>query len=87
MYEYNINYKISLSFLLNQFSKEFGFNFEEVKKAVSHNRLLFIQKLLKLYKINSLVHVLKYYNFYWDIFLNHITLFEDVGKILKDYKK
>ncbi len=103
LYEYDSAHQKALFFLLSQFSKEFSIDFEQVKttfliarkkthlelpnRAASHNRLLYIQKLLELYEINSLPYTLKYYNFYWDTFLNQITLFDDVYEILEQYKK
>lgn len=102
LYGYNDPHQKAILFLLNQFSKEFKVALEEVKttfqiarkkthlelpnRASSHNRLLYVQKLFELFEINSLPYALKYYNFYWDTFLDHMTLFDGVDEILKKHK-
>ncbi len=103
LYSYDSAHKEALSFLLNQFSREFHIDIEDVKKtfriarkkthielpnrAASHNRLLYVQKLFELYNISSLPYALKYYNFYWDTFLNQMTLFEGVDQALNNHRE
>jgi len=54
--------------------------------ASSHNRLLYIQRMLELLNINSMNLSLKLYNMYWDTFLDSIELYEDVIQFLEEHK-
>ena len=86
LYDYNIVHKKSLEQLLlltyNETSKPKStinnaylrarqeINSELSETASSHNRLLYIQRMLELLNINSMNLALKIYDAYWDTFLN-----------------
>ena len=53
--------------------------------AASHNRLLYIQKMLEFLKINPLSYSLFIYNAYWDTFLKNMKIFEGVNNLLEKY--
>ena len=54
--------------------------------AASHNRLLYFQKMCEILMLNPLQHSLKLYDIYWDTFLENITPFDGVYKMLEKYK-
>jgi len=54
--------------------------------AASHNRLLYIQKMLELLKINPLSYSILIYNAYWDTFLNNIEIYEGVNDLFEKYR-
>lgn len=58
-----------------------------INTAASHNRLLYFQKMLELNGLSSLGHGLKYYNLYWDTFLQKMELFEAARIFLESIKK
>ena len=54
--------------------------------ASSHNRLLYIQKMLEILEVNSLQFSLEIYELYWNKFLENIEVFDGVYEFLKKYK-
>lgn len=54
--------------------------------ASSHNRLLYIQKMLEHLNINPLEYSLDIYNIYWDTFLENMNVFNGVYELLEMYK-
>ena len=61
-------------------------HFELIATASSHNRLLYIQKMLELLDINPLPNSLEIYNIYWNTFIKDIKVFDGVYMFLKKYK-
>ena len=46
--------------------------------AASHNRLLYIQKMLEILNYNPLISALEIYDIYWNTFLEKMELFDGV---------
>lgn len=102
-YNYASTHKIAvnnlISFLVNktQFTNEevlLAYNLgrkkthiDLVNTGASHNRLLYVQKTLEILKLDSISLSLECYNAYWDVFLENITLFEGVKKLLETLKE
>lgn len=102
LYDYKAPHKIAIKRVLSDFEDEFGLDrgrveesFEAARKrtheallntAASHNRLLYFQKMLELNDINSLDHAMKYYDIYWDTFLESMKLFEDASLFLENIR-
>ena len=103
LYDYNAPHKMAMTEVLTTFASEFGLAPDIVKSgfekarikthedllntAASHNRLLYFQKMLELNNINALDYAMKYYNLYWDTFLDQMVLFEEAGIFLEGIKK
>ncbi len=60
---------------------------ELAETASSHNRLLYIQRMLELLDINSMTLSLKLYNSYWDTYLETMKLYEGVIEFLNHYQE
>jgi HAD superfamily hydrolase (TIGR01549 family) len=58
-------------------------NSELSETASSHNRLLYIQRMLEILNINSMNLALKIYDAYWDTFLNEIKPYDGVIDFLE----
>jgi len=54
--------------------------------ASSHNRLLYIQRMLELLHVNSMNLSLKLYNTYWNTFLNTMKPYNNVIEFLNHHK-
>lgn len=54
--------------------------------ASSHNRLLYIQRMLELLDVNSMNLSLKLYNTYWDTFLDKIKIYDGVNQFLRTHR-
>ncbi len=52
-------------------------------KASSHNRLLYFQKLLENINKPIMPYALEAYDLYWDVFIEHIVLFDEVMSFLE----
>lgn len=102
LYGYDIPHKIALSAVLESFSAKFAISkdqtqqsFDKARKsthldlptrAASHNRLLYVQKMLEYNDINSMHYALEFYELYWGTFLENMALFEGVIDYLNDCK-
>ncbi len=102
LYDYKVPHNIAIKRVLSNFSDEFGIGIDKSEKifraarkktqeqlvntAASHNRLLYFQKMLELNNINSLDYAMKYYDIYWDTFLENMKLFEDARLFLEKIK-
>ena len=53
--------------------------------AASHNRLLYFQKMLEILNVNPLDYGFDIYNIYWDNFLEKMTPFEGIYRILEKF--
>tara|TARA_R110001583_G_scaffold152016_1_gene303805 strand:+ start:6632 stop:7321 length:690 start_codon:yes stop_codon:yes gene_type:complete len=98
LYDYNIVHKKSLEKLLqstqdatslqrvtikNAYSQARSqINSELAETASSHNRLLYIQRMLELLNFNSMNLALNIYNAYWDTFLCAMEPFDGVINFL-----
>lgn len=103
LYDYNAPHQKAMQQVLGSFSDEFGIERDMVEKsfklarkkthddllntAASHNRLLYFQEMLELNGIKSLDYGLKYYNLYWDTFLQKMELFQAARIFLERIKK
>lgn len=101
VYDYNKPHNKGLSSIFFYCGKHFNFSEEEVKTAYvrgrekvhielretasSHNRLLYIQKMLESLEISPFKHALKLYNAYWDTFLEEMKLNDGVVDFLEKY--
>lgn len=56
---------------------------ELAETASSHNRLLYFQRACEYVGINPLSWAMKFYNVYWDTFLNSIELYDGVLEFLE----
>ena len=99
LYLYEDPHNQAISTVLKTFSNDFEFPLPEVEKtyrkarkknhlelpnrAASHNRLLYFQNLLELMGKRSLDHGLKYYEQYWNTFLNEMQLSSGVEKFFQ----
>ena len=54
--------------------------------ASSHNRLLYIQKMLEILNVNSVKYSLEIYEVYWNTFLENIEVYDGVYEFLEMYK-
>jgi HAD superfamily hydrolase (TIGR01549 family) len=102
LYEYLPSHTQALDVMIEVCHKKCDVSIEEIKiayttaryrvhlelreTAASHNRLLYIQKMLELLNINPLKYGFELYNSYWDTFLNKIKLFDGVSEFLEKYK-
>ena len=101
VYEYNKPHNKGLSAIFIYCRKHFNLSSEEVRTAynhgrekvhielretaASHNRLLYIQKMLESLEISPFKHALKLYNAYWDTFLEEMKLYDGVVDFLEKY--
>ncbi len=53
--------------------------------ASSHNRLLYMQNMCEILKLNSLIHSLTLYNIYWDTFLGQLSLTKGARLFFEKY--
>jgi putative hydrolase of the HAD superfamily len=54
--------------------------------AASHNRLLYIQKMLEILNLNPTIYAMDIYNIYWDSFLEHLIPFDGIYLFLEKFK-
>ena len=54
--------------------------------AASHNRLLYIQKMLEILNYNPLISALEIYDIYWNTFLEKMELFDGVISFFEKYE-
>tara|TARA_R110000796_G_scaffold77799_6_gene173835 strand:- start:11976 stop:12665 length:690 start_codon:yes stop_codon:yes gene_type:complete len=94
LYGYDPPHKKALSAVLETFSIKFDISKEQTKqsferarqnthlelpaRAASHNRLLYVQKMLEYNGLNSMKYALEFYELYWRTFLENMALFESV---------
>jgi len=81
--EFNIEKKIIIG-AYNKARKRV--NIELSETASSHNRLLYFQKMMEILQLNSLENSMRLYNVYWDNFLDKMTPYDDIYKLLEKYK-
>ncbi len=102
LYGYDVPHKIALSAVLENFSDKFNISEEQTKQsfdrarqnthlelpasAASHNRLLYVQKMLEYNGLNSMRYALKFYELYWGTFLANMALFENVIDYLENHR-
>ena len=102
LYGYDTPHKIALSAVLETFSTKFDISKEHTKqsferarlnthlelpaKAASHNRLLYVQKMLEYNGLNSMKYALEFYKLYWGTFLENMVLFESVIDYLETHR-
>jgi len=102
IYDYNASHQYALDEVVTFCMQEFQLNRAEVveafkiarkkvhvelsETAASHNRLLYFQKMLEILNVNPLAHSFDIYNIYWDNFLEKMTPFEGIYRILEKYK-
>ncbi len=55
--------------------------------AASHNRLLYMQNICEQMQKNPLIYAMKFYDAYWDCFLENMTLFPHVIPLMDHIKK
>ncbi len=100
LYDYEKPHRIALSNVQDFFSNSFRIPLVEVKqgfkqarlkthlellgRAASHNRLLYFQKMLEGFGLQSTLHALDLYNHYWDTFLENIHLDMGVEEFLTE---
>lgn len=98
LYDYNLAHKKSLDTLLQLTKAKINrsplaieqaylqarlqINNELAETASSHNRLLYIQRMLELLNLNSLSLGLEIYDAYWDTFLNVMKPYDGVNDFL-----
>jgi len=103
LYGYDVPHKIALSTLLERFSVQFNISKERTQqsfdrarqnthfdlptRAASHNRLLYVQKMLEYNDINSMDYALEFYELYWGTFLENMSLFEGVNDYLENHSR
>jgi putative hydrolase of the HAD superfamily len=102
LYGYDTPHKIALSAFLEAFSIKFDISkeltkqsfdkarqnthFELPDRAASHNRLLYVQKMLEYNGLNSMQYALEFYELYWGTFLSNMVLFENVISYLENHQ-
>ena len=81
-----IKFNINKKMLENSYERgRMQVHIELSETASSHNRLLYIQKMLEHLNINPLEHSLDIYNIYWDTFLKNMKAFDGVYELLHVY--
>ncbi|MDC3178984.1 HAD family hydrolase [Flavobacteriales bacterium] len=101
LYNYDKPHNKGLSAIFSYCGKHFNFSAEEFRTAYirgrekvhielsetasSHNRLLYIQKMLESLEISPFEHALKLYNAYWDTFLEEMKLYDGVVDFFEKY--
>jgi len=102
LYGYDAPHEKGLSTVLKTFSAKFDISEEQTKqsfdrarqnthlelpaRAASHNRLLYIQKMLEYNGLNSMKYALEFYELYWGAFLENMVLFESVIDYLETHR-
>lgn len=102
LYGYDAPHKTALSAVLESFSAKFDISKEQTKqsfdrarqnthlelpsRAASHNRLLYVQKMLEYNGLNSMRYALEFYELYWSTFLTNMSLFENVAQFLESHR-
>lgn len=102
LYNYDKTHNVAKNILFEKISEYFKLDYNDVeffyKKAreeihtelhgfaSSHNRLLYVQRLLELASFNSLEKSLELYNIYWDVFIENIELYDYVYEFLNSLK-
>lgn len=102
LYEYNTTHNIAKQSVLKYCKNKFNITSQNIDNAYnigrkivhielsetasSHNRLLYLQKMLEHLHINPLEHSLDIYNIYWDTFLENMKPFDGVYELLELYK-
>ena len=102
LYNYDKTHKIAKDVLFKRIEQLFKLNYNEIDSfykearnqihvkldgtASSHNRLLYIQRLLELAGFNSLENSLELYDLYWDTFIDNIEVYEGVYMFLESLK-
>jgi len=102
LYEYSKPHNKGLSQVFSFCNIHFNISIEQAKEAYSlgrqkvhielretassHNRLLYIQKMLEILKIPPFKYALELYNNYWDTFLEEMKLYDGVIELLEKYK-
>ncbi|KAB7892655.1 HAD family hydrolase [Poseidonibacter ostreae] len=102
LYGYDSTHKIAKNSVLDYCNSKFNLTNTSIEEAYdiarkkvhielsetasSHNRLLYIQKMLEHLNINPLEHTLDIYNIYWDTFLENMKPFDGVYELLEMYK-
>jgi FMN phosphatase YigB (HAD superfamily) len=90
LYSYKVIHDNAINVLFNAIKHQFLIEIVEIENAYiqakittkqhnkntasSHNRLLYIQNLCEILKINPFKHSLDFYNLYWNTFLQGLTL-------------
>ena len=101
VYEYNNPHNKGLNAIYSYCKNHFDVSSEKValayaygrekvhielrETAASHNRLLYIQKMLEILDISPFSHALKLYNAYWDTFLEEMKLYDGVEDFMENY--
>ena len=102
LYEYDKTHSKALNELILYCSDKFNFSkknildaYNKARKKVhielsetasSHNRLLYIQKMLEILNVSSTKHSLEIYEIYWNTFLENIEVYDSVYEFLEMYK-
>ena len=102
LYDYNKTHSFAKESLVDFCVKEFNITSEDVnvayntarnrvhielsETAASHNRLIYIQKMLEILNINPTIYGLDIYNVYWDCYLESLKPFKGVEILLNKYK-
>jgi HAD superfamily hydrolase (TIGR01549 family) len=102
LYEYDKAHLKALNKLILYCSDKFHFSKENIlyaynnaKKKVhielsetasSHNRILYIQKMLEILDVNSTKYSLDIYEVYWNTFLENIEVYAGVYEFLEKYR-
>ena len=99
LYDYDKTHIKALETLIVYASKQLDVNIADLKKAYlkarkqinselnesasSHNRLLYIQKMLESLNISGLTISLELYEIYWDTFIDNIVVYDGVYDFLE----
>lgn len=102
LYDYNSTHKFALCKVVYYCAEKFEISEDDIinayaiarkrvhielsETASSHNRLLYFQKMLEILKINPLRYSFVIYDIYWDNFLEKMTPFDGIYKVLEKYK-
>lgn len=102
LYDYSIPHNKGLNQVFSYCKKHFNISKEQANMAYSlgrhkvhielretassHNRMLYIQKMLEILKIPPFKYAIELYNNYWDTFLEEMKLYDGVIELLKKYK-
>lgn len=102
LYEYNKTHLKALSELVLYCSEKLNMSKELIldaynkarkkvhielsETASSHNRLLYIQKMLEILNVNSVKYSIEMYEIYWNTFLENIEVYDGVYEFLEKYK-
>lgn len=103
LYDYDYCNQIAEKKLLSEVSKRFEIPYAEAAKllnnakkhvkkqlgnvAASHNRILYMQDICEQISVNPLLHVMDFYNLYWDTLLEKMQLYPYVRPLLDLLKK